>query len=457
MEKSKTKILITFLIIFSIPTLLTAGVNNDACIDYNVEICRNLSLPKAAAIALKNNPTIESMTGAVAKSEYIHSAAKKERLPVLSTDYLINVFDEVPEMEFGGQSYPVTTKNFFMWGVHVKMPIYTGGAITCRENMERLGVDVSKMRLLEAEADLVQEVTINYLNVLRQEDYLKAIKENLIAFQSHEQMTQKYFNADLVAKNYLLEIQAKTANVLQEYIEAEKILKYAKAALNVSMGVPIDSKFFLKPAACQRNFPFMEEECFGLAQTNNPSLVVFKYMEMIAGKAIDLAKAASRPNIYAQGSYYKHGRTIELDHEDYLSNNILLGMVTLDWDVFDWFKTRDLANAKRKELEILKGQYRELNHRVRLDIKQCYLEMEAAIDKVSAAEKEIKYAAENYRISKLRYEELVARSTEVNDAIAQLKQAQFHCYNAYYEYNTAIAKLERIMGVNLKTIKLMKG
>jgi len=449
-KKSNIQILTAFLTIFIFPALLTAVTRESGGAGYVPELCRDLSLAKATAIALKNNPTIDAMTGAVSKSVYIHSAARKEWLPVLSADYLINVFNEVPEMEFGGESFPVSTKNFFMLGVHAKMPIYTGGAIRYRENIERLGIDVSRMRLLEAEADLVQEVTINYFNILLQEDYLKAIKENLVRFENHEQVTQKFFNADLVAKNYLLEIQAKTANARQEYIEAEKLLKFARAALNVSMGVNVDSGFLLKPLVYKKNVPSLPEDCFGLAETNNPSLVVFKYLGQIADKAIDLAKTASRPQVAAQASYYRHGKTFELDNEDYLSNDILLGMITVNWDVFDWFKTKDLTAAKRKELEIIIDQYRALSQRVRLDIKQCYFEMEAAAAKVSAAEKEIEYASENYRISERRYEELVAPSTEVNDALVQLKQAQFHSYNAHYEYNTAIAKLERIIGSDIK-------
>jgi len=82
-------------------------------------------------------------------------------------------------------------------------------------------------------------------------------------------------------------------------------------------------------------------------------------------------------------------------------------------------------------------------------VRTAYLDMESAYYRLQTAHQEIAYARENYRINKLRYDEKLARSTEVNDSLVLLKQAAFNYYTALFEYHTASARLARITGKNL--------
>jgi len=411
----------------------------------------SLTLAGAVITALINNPNIDSMINAVGKSEYLHASAAKEWLPVLSVDYSFDAFINAPKVELDNEYYPVVTDTFFIWGTHVKMPLYTGGALQYKKAIAALGIDVSKMRLLETKADLVQEVTINYFKVLRLQNYRGVIDENLISFKKHEDTTRKFFYADMVPKNMLLEIQAKTASANQELIVVGKNLKLAEAALNVSMGVDIDTHFSLEEITSVRRMPVSTKECYAIAERNNPSLVAFNYLKEIAEREIDLNKSKLQPQVSAKISYYKHGRTPALDGDDYLSNDILMTMITAEWNIFEWGKTRDLTQAKKKELEGILDRRKALTHRVSFDIKGSHLNMDAARNMFAVARKEIEYAEENYRITKLRYDERIARSTRVNDALVLLKRAYFHYYNAFYKYNVALAKLERVMGTNIRS------
>ncbi|MGB2705358.1 MAG: TolC family protein, partial [Candidatus Omnitrophota bacterium] len=118
--------------------------------------------------------------------------------------------------------------------------------------------------------------------------------------------------------------------------------------------------------------------------------------------------------------------------------------------VFDWFKTRDLVKAKKKELEMIIDNRRSVGDRISLDIRRSHLTMQAAENRLRVAEKEIEHAEENYRIARLRYEEQVAKSTEVNDALVLLRRAGYSYHDAFYKYNVALARLERVMGTNVE-------
>lgn len=454
MAHNNTKIVSIVALIILITALSFPSSHSHAFSDI-----KPLGLFEAIQISLENNRNIHAMLRAVEKSEYLHRAASKEMLPTVSMDYIFMGFPRIPEMELGEygagdseeSSFPLTEHTSFIWGTHVKMPIYTGGAIQYKKSIARLGIDVSEMRLLETKADLIQQVTINYFDVLKLQNHLKVSVENLTRFTAHESVTQKYFDAQLVAKNTLLEIQAKRARAQQELIVVEKNLRLAKAALNVVMGIEISTRFYLADISGRGEAPYTAQESFEIAQNYNPSLVAFTYLRKRAEKVMELEKTGARPSIMGNFSYYRHGKTPALEGDDYFSNDILVGMVVAKWEIFDWFKTRDRVNARKMELEALIDRWKLLEDRIRFDILEAHLSMEAAKNKFLVAAQEIEYAEENYRIARLRYEERVGRSTEVNDGLVLLKEARFSYYTAFYDYNVALAKLNRIMGINLET------
>lgn len=425
--------------------------------DIAVTAIRKLNLTEAVKTALMNNPNIDSMLKTIEKSEYLSRAASKEWLPTVTLDYSFTALPVIPEIELQGvedvngvDKFPLTDNTSFVFGVHVKMPLYTAGVVKYRKDMAKLGVDVEKTRFLETKADFVQEVTINYLNVLRLQNYSKVVTENLRRFIEHEDNTSAYFDAGLLPKNALLEVRAKRANADQEMIEAEKDLKISRAVLNITMGIDIDSEFMLEEIADQKEIAYSIEECFGLAREKNPSLVVFTYLKKIAEIAVSLEKTELWPKVSGEISYFKHGKTPELKGDDYLTNDITMGVVKADWKIFDWFKTTDLVNAKKKEIDILVDRLKGVQDKVSLDIREAHLAMKAGKNKLKVAERGIEHAEENYRITKLRYDEKIAKPTEVNDALVLLRQSQFNYYNAFYEYSVAVAKLERVIGINIE-------
>ena len=59
----------------------------------------------------------------------------------------------------------------------------------------------------------------------------------------------------------------------------------------------------------------------------------------------------------------------------------------------------------------------------------------------------IEQAEENFRINEERFREQVATSTDVIDAQTLLTKTKSDYYNALSEYNIALGRLERAMGI----------
>ena len=84
---------------------------------------------------------------------------------------------------------------------------------------------------------------------------------------------------------------------------------------------------------------------------------------------------------------------------------------------------------------------------VSLEVKDAYLRLQEARDKIGVAEAAVEQAEENFRINAERFKEQVATTTEVLDAQTLLTQARSNYFNALSDYNITWARLDRAMGI----------
>ena len=84
---------------------------------------------------------------------------------------------------------------------------------------------------------------------------------------------------------------------------------------------------------------------------------------------------------------------------------------------------------------------------ISLEVKDAYLRLREARDKIGVAQVAVEQAEENFRINAERFKEQVATTTEVLDAQTLLTQARSNYFNALSDYNIAWARLDRAMGI----------
>ena len=102
-------------------------------------------------------------------------------------------------------------------------------------------------------------------------------------------------------------------------------------------------------------------------------------------------------------------------------------------------KETRLAQAKDAKIQV--------EDSISLEVKDAYLRLREARDKIGVAEVAVEQAEENFRINAERFKEQVATTTEVLDAQTLLTQARSNYFNALSDYNIAWARLDRAMGI----------
>ena len=93
-----------------------------------------------------------------------------------------------------------------------------------------------------------------------------------------------------------------------------------------------------------------------------------------------------------------------------------------------------------------------------MEIQQAYYNLTERKNQIPVATLGVKQAKENYELSFGRYKVGVGSPTELKDAQVAYQNAMLSYLNSLYQYNSALAYLEKSVGKNLNSceIKLEK-
>ena len=111
-------------------------------------------------------------------------------------------------------------------------------------------------------------------------------------------------------------------------------------------------------------------------------------------------------------------------------------------------------NVKQSQIQIyqLNEQRKEVERGLKLSIKNNYDLINKNIEQVVSTQSSIELARKGYEITLKRYETGMGTIVDVNAAALAVLNAELQNRNAIYDYLSAKADLERVMGYEIDTV-----
>jgi outer membrane protein TolC len=122
-------------------------------------------------------------------------------------------------------------------------------------------------------------------------------------------------------------------------------------------------------------------------------------------------------------------------------------MAVANWNFWEWGKTKNRVAASKSKENQITDALTNLNDQITLEVKNAYLLLREAEKQISVSRQAIEQAEENFRLTRERYREQVATSTDVLDAQTLLTRTKSDYTNALGDYHINHARLERAMGI----------
>lgn len=415
-----------------------------------------LTLPQAVELALKNNPAVKAADAYAEAVRRAVAEAKAGYYPRVDfsegftrSNNPVFVFSSLlTQRRFGPQNFEIGTLNFplpldnFQTLFAARAPLYDAGQTAHRVRDARLEAQAARHGLERTSQEVIFSVIRAYLNDSLAAESVRVAETSVASTEADLSRAQTRQAQGQALSSDVLSTIVQLAQAKEELISARNGAAIAQAGLDVAMGVPED-------APNQTQGP-LSEAAFDrgtLAERQQQALTARPdYQQSLIGKeeaanGASMARADFLPTVNAFGSW-------EVDNETFASrggNNWTAG-ATLNFNLFDGGARRARlaeSHARERQAEALRDQ---LASAIRLQVREAFLNLTAAGERVEVSRQSASQAQESLRILQNRYEAGLETITDVLGAETAHARAQRDFLNALYDERIALATLELATG-----------
>jgi len=416
-----------------------------------------LSLDRAIAIALEQNPEFKTSNLGIRGAEHRKKAAGADFLPKLGTSYTYARLNEPPRFkmpagELSAQDINVVagTQNVYQWDLHLVQPLFTGGEIYNKYKLEKLGVDVAKLKNQTARNELVYNVKAAYFSILKTRKLREVALQAVEQIASHEKIARDFFEQEMIAKNDLLEAQVRLAQAQQDLVRAEQGVELARAVFNTVLHQDVNMAVDVAEMNDARQLSLALAENQALAMQHQPVIREIDTGIRQAQAAVQLAQGTYFPKVFLLSSYLRQGNQADVRGSLYQDPEAWNMTVNLDWTFWEWGKKANVVGEQKVKLLEAQEIKKEVVDKVMLQVKDAWLRCEENWKNIGVSRTAIAQAEENFRIYQNRFNQQMSTTTDVLDAQTLLTHAHSNYNTTLYDYFIARAFLERATGASVQ-------
>jgi outer membrane protein TolC len=372
--------------------------------------------------------------------------ARSALFPHLSASASKTHYRYQPTAKFGSAVVPTAEQNPFSISADVYQTVFDFGKSLAqyRASQELLGAQSANLEAVKRLA--VLEFVTSYFDLLEAEKMIAVAGKEVESLTAYMKDVEQLQAQGAVVKNELLPVQVRLADAKQRLISARNARELAAAALNNQLALPLRDTLEVSDVGLQPPELAPLEEAWELAEGQRQEL---RFLEDMSKAALFGEKAAARenwPTVFVQGGV-SHDQNNYLGHEDNAAVSVGAKMNLYEGGA-EYAKVKK-ERARRAQFD---EQRRKLAEDIKLEVEGGYLGLTNAGERVTVAKGVLEQADENVRVSRAKYAEGMATSTEVLEAITLQTGAQTNYYAADYELKRAYSRLLYSMGIDLALV-----
>lgn len=412
-----------------------------------------LSLKESIDIAFQRSVLLHAAREGISGAEAQKKEAFTGFLPKVSTSYSYTRFNQDPYFVFPGVpplippgKLTTGTKDNYNWSIEVRQPLFAGGSISANYEANRLTEDIVRTEEVAARKDLVQEVTVAYFAILKNERILDVAEQSVVRLRAHRDMAQGFYDAGMIPRNELLAADVELANGLQLRLRTENGLEMAKSKFNTLLRREISAPVEIEDILREEPLTTPLETCIAEAMKNRPEIRASQLRVEQARSVVRIAESEYYPTVSLAGNYSKYGDTPGVAGSPYKDQESWYVMGVANWSLWEWGKTKNRVDVGRSRENQAADVLTNLRDQITLDVKSAFLLLHEALRQVQVTKATIVQAEENFRINTERYREQIGTATDVIDAETLLTRARSDYFSALGDLHINRARLKRAMG-----------
>lgn len=394
-----------------------------------------LDLKQCIDIALRQHPDIRAARYSVKAAESKVGQAQAGYYPQITatTGYSNTKSTSTPDVT--GKSF-----NDYVGQTTLKQNLFDFGRTPAQVDIQRKGTQASLFDADNAITQVVFNVKQAYYSFLRARRTRDVAAEIVKQYEIHLRQAKALYEVGTKPKIDVTKAEVDLTNARVNFIKAENAVKIAKATLDNAMGFTQAPDYDVVDNLGLERFVITFEEALEKAYEERADLKSVRAKLEAAKRSVDLAKKEFYPTLATKITYSipRNGNFSSDDWDVGLSFSV---------PIFSGFSTTYKIQENRANVGVLQANEESLKQRIYLEVKQAFLNMTEADERVKAAELARKQAQENLDLARGRYGVGSGSSVEMTDAMVTYARSQAEYIQALYDYKIAEASLLKAMGI----------
>ncbi len=412
-----------------------------------------LSLSACIETALKNNPALRSARSETKAAAADREIAEGERWPAIDLrGGAARRLDDQRLIPASANGEPgVFSRNIVDAGVVLRMPLYAGGRIVNTIRAAELTEADFRARFARTRRELVFNVTSAFYTILGQKRQLESIEFSRDVLQKDRERIQALIEAKKAARNDLLRMDVRLAQVEQTWVRVRNEIHAAWRTLNNLMGVETnfgDSMPELEGELTPMPALPAGEGAFQAALANRNDFQAARARADAQARRVDAARGQRLPRVNLEGAYgyrFAGDPSDRPDGADAAEDRGAVG-VTLELPVFEGGRIQARVRRETEKWSALREDLTSLRLRIQREVETALYDMQSARRRVATQEAAIAQAREALRIEQEKYRLGKGAILDVLDAQRALLEIETEYYRALAEYHIAIGRFRLAEG-----------
>jgi outer membrane protein TolC len=419
-----------------------------------------LTLEQAKQLGLQLNPQLKMAHDAIAAAKGGEEVAFSGYLPTFQAGTGFQAFSS--HVGFLGargatnHAFPVLpvrgfgpgTQDFDVTDLQMKWAVWQFGRQIAKHGQSLLKLDIAKLQYERTRQAMEFDISQAYYRVMETRTALSIAEGAATRAGIFLQDVRDLSREGRVTREMALRAETLAKEVDQRLANARSAAELAVVGLNKAIGLNVNA-----PTQAAEQIPALPvfnsslQDCLLLAVNHRPEFPLVQKGILVALADVTIAKTEFFPTISVQSAFSNvTGTGVQ-------NSYVGAGGVFATIELFAGGRRKGLLESAHAEARIACARAQQVCDGIAYETHVAFRGAEDAQRRIGVAEAALAQARENLRLITNRYRTGEATPTEVVDAHVILTQAELSANTAYYEYQTALARLEYAVGssVSLST------
>lgn len=436
-----------FLVILIITPLLNAQDN----------AARKINLDSAIEIALEQNKTLHISRLEVDKTHSKLTEARSNLFPKInaSGQYTNNIKKPViflpPGTPFSRPGQPaiieIGSDHSYSGTISASLPVFSY-PIYLGISIANTGIDLAEETFRGTKFKTIADVKKSFYGVLLSREVKNLMTASLINASDNLENVRRMQKQGLVSEYDLIRAEVQVENIKPIALQAENNYELAKNSLKIALGLDASENIDIEGDLIyhQTDTPNLSGTLNVLDQ-NNSDIKQLNYQIDIAKSMINIERSGHLPTLAAFGNYQYQTQANDLKFKDYRWVNTQFVGLQLQIPIFNGWGTQAKIDQAKISYQQLLDRQNLITETVKIQAQNVIYRIEQTKKRIEGQDKAISQAERGFEIAKSRYNNGLGTQLEVNDAELALTQSKVNYFQAVYDYNSAIADLEQLLGI----------